>query len=384
MKFSGARASLTVLTAGLILGGCQFGSAPEQAPQPFFFRALKLEQRDRLGQPLWTLQSPEARYDLGRKVAQARDLHGQLFSHGKLRYRLDASAGSVLNDGEIVQLEGLIHLDAFGNKPFKIRARRGRWYPNRQLLELDYQPIANQGNLQLTAHRLRFLIDQEKLELRGKPELRRSGKDKLKLMVRRADWFTDSGQLEAMGPIIGIRQLQNRKQQTLTSPSLTGNSISQKLILAAPVKLVDTDKQAVLNALATTVDGVQELISSELPFQGTMKNARISGNGFQLFSRTETAVITGGCQLEQPTDSVKANRCQWNWKTNQVKASGEVILRRLANQQLTRAERIDGKLGSDGLVVFSSPGSRVNSQFHLPPKSVTPRPARQVGPPIQL
>ncbi|MCP9809085.1 hypothetical protein KBY58_06525 [Cyanobium sp. HWJ4-Hawea] len=386
MSSSHTSLATTCLAAGLFLSGCQFGSTPETPAQPFFFRALKLEQRDRLGQPSWALQSPEARYDLGRRVAQARDLQGQLFNRGQLRYRLNATAGTVLNDGEIVQLEGQIKLEAYGNNPFTIRARRGRWFPNRNLLELDYRPIATQRNLQLTANRLRFLIDQDKLELRGRPELQRSGENALKLEVRSAEWFTAKGDLMALGPVVGVRSLANKKEQRLTSPSLTGNSIAQKLLLAAPVRLVDTEKGAVLNALETTVDVGQELIVSALPFNGTMKQARISGGGFMLHSRTQTAIVTSACFLQQPTDSIGANRCFWNWQTNQVSARGDVTLKRQANQQLTRAKRIDGRLGDDGLVVFTSPGGRVNTQLRLPAKSKSPAPspARQQRSPIEL
>ena len=71
---------IAVALAGWIvpITGCQRQHVTEQPAQPFVFRSLNLEQRDLLGQRTWSLTSPEARYDLGRKLAQTRDLKGEI------------------------------------------------------------------------------------------------------------------------------------------------------------------------------------------------------------------------------------------------------------------------------------------------------------------
>ena len=45
-----------------------------------------------------------------------------------------------------------------------------------------------------------------------------------------------------------------------------------------------------------------------------------------------------------------------------------MVLKRETYKQVTRAQRLEGKIGDDGTAVFSSPGDRVNSRFTLPPK----------------
>ena len=67
----------------LLLLGCQTQDAREEPPQPFVFRSLNLRQKGTDGLPLWELSSPEARYDLGRRVAQARDLSGTIYPKGQ-------------------------------------------------------------------------------------------------------------------------------------------------------------------------------------------------------------------------------------------------------------------------------------------------------------
>jgi hypothetical protein len=193
----------------------------------------------------------------------------------------------------------------------------------------------------------------------------------MKFRVSSVDWHTKTGDLIAAGPVRGVRKITNKSRQVLTAPSLKGNTLTQILTLSAPVRLVDISRGAVLNAQDTQVDVRQQIIQSDQPFDGTLKQSTVHGVGFQLFYASQLAVVSSHCKLEQPTDSLTANRCQWNWQSDQVKAIGNVVLKRQANNQTTKSHRIDGRLGSQGLVVFTSPGSRVNTQMTL--KQQSPR-----------
>ena len=388
-----------LLGTAVALAGCQPRPTPEQPAQPFVFRSLNLQQRDLVGQLTWSLTSPEARYDLGRKLAQTRNLQGVVFDRGRPKYKLSATSATVLNDGAVIQLEGRIQLQRLGPQPLTVLASRARWYPNEQLIVLDQDPVATQRNLRLSAQRARYLLQSNKLELRDNPLLERQPDAKapqsdgtLRLQVRSADWFTETGELTSEGPVIGVRQLPNNQGQVLTSPSLKGNSLRQMVSLSAPVRLVDRGRKATLNALETTIDVGQELIASSLPFDGVLNQSQVNGVGFQIFVKRQLAVVSSHCLLKQPTDSLHAERCLWNWSTNEVKARGRVVLKRQANSQITKAERIDGRLGSNGLVVFTSPGGRVNTQLQLKTKPAPgakatgpgPKSPAAVGPPIQL
>jgi LPS export ABC transporter protein LptC len=357
------------MASAILLVGCQGQKGPEPAAQPFVFRSLNLEQHNVLGQPTWSLTSPEARYDLGRRVAQARNLKGTLYAHGTPRYRLSAQSATVLNDGELIQLEGELVIQRLGPKPLNIRAKRARWYPSQNLMVLDRHPVATQEKLEVSSDQARFLIDQDKLELRENPLLKRYGDGDIQMNARSVDWFTKSGDLSAAGPVRGVRKLPNKQHQILTSPSLKGNTLDQILTLAAPVKLVDVSRGAIFHALDTQVDVRRQIVSSVQPFDGILKQSTVHGVGFQLLYADHLAVVTNRCKLEQPTDSLTANRCQWNWQSDQVKALGNVVLKRQANNQITKADRIDGRLGNQGLVVFTSPGSRVNTQMTLKQRS---------------
>ena len=363
-----------------LLGGCQERLAKEEPAVPFVFRSLNLRQQDPQGRPAWQLTSPEARYDLSRKVAQARELRGTIFSGGKPLYRLSATSGTVLNDGALIQLEGMATLERIGPQPVVVRARRVRWYPRQERMELDQRPVATDRDLQISANRAVFLINQDKLELRGAPAFtRRSPQASSKpqtpaqkavedivLTVSSADWYPTSGNLEAPGPVRAVRRVAAGKPpQTLTSPFLRGNTLQQRLVLQGPVRFVDPGAKAQLLGGETAIELVRQAVISRQPFTGSIDKLQLAGNGFELLNSQTLAVISPGCVLRQPGETLTAQSCQWNWTTQAIQARQNVVLERQANEQITRARQLDGRMGADGLALFTSPGSRVNTRVRV-------------------
>jgi LPS export ABC transporter protein LptC len=364
----------------VLLVGCGTQVSKEEPAQPFVFRSLNLRQKDSSGRPLWELTSPEVRYDLSRRVAQARDLRGTIYAKGKPLYRITASSGTVINDGEVVQLEGPTRLQRLGPKPLVVTSTRVRWYPKQERMELDRSPRASQGELLVSARRALFWIKQDKLELRGEPLLERSGAVGLKLALSSADWFPTTGQLIGRGPVRGERRLAASGLQTLSAPSLTGNSLLQLIDLQAPVQVLDPGRKGRLDASHTRLDLARERISSAHPFTAVLDQSRLSGTGFEAIGPSHTLMVPLNCRLNQPADSLVANSCSWNWQTNKIEALGAVELRRKALAQVTRAQRLQGVLNEQGMAVFSSPGARVETRVTLPPRAPSGPDSRKPAP----
>jgi LPS export ABC transporter protein LptC len=380
----------------LLLSGCQPRSQPdrESAAPPFVFRSLDLRQQDAQGRALWAISSTEARYDLRRKLAQASDLRGTIYLDGQPRYRVLASSGVVVNDGEVVQLEGNIRLEQIDNPPTLITASRVRWLPSRQLMELDRSPSAYNDRFSIRGRTATFRLDQERLELRGQPSLRGwsqpfnplrrlpDGPPELTLHARDVAWYPRSGRLVASGPIQGRRQVlperasEARRQvqsgpailpagnglQLLSAGGLEGNTTNQSFRLLAPLRLFDTAANTTLLAAGLNVD-LRKAVAS------TMEGRQ-------------------GCRILRPGESLQAQRCQWNWLARSAQAEGDVVLKRRDHDQSSQAGRLDAGLSPSNAVVLTAPGARVISRFRVPlPPPEPPRPAppaRQEPEPIRL
>lgn len=362
-----------LLTTAAVLVGCQPAAVQEEAAPPFVFRTLELRQNDAQGRPAWKLRSPEARYDLGRQLAQARDLRGLIYVKGQPLYRVSATSGVVLNDGAVVQLEGPTRVERLGPNPALITALRVRWYPRQGRMQLDRQPLAIQRSLELRADRADFDFNNDTLVLTGRPQLFQPGQPQTQLTLQRLQWWLNRGDLVGFGPVQGQRRLAANQVQTLTSPGLSGNTQQQHLVLAAPVQVRDPSQDAELTAGVTTMDLRLDQVSSTAPFQARRGAATLQGRGFSASNQTTTLFIPAGCRLSQPGDQLTANTCRWNWSTQAFQARGGVTLRRASISQITRADHLDGRAASDGVMEFSQPGGRVVSQLRIPAQARSAR-----------
>ncbi|MFZ0407251.1 MAG: LPS export ABC transporter periplasmic protein LptC [Cyanobium sp.] len=376
-------------------------SQDESAP-PFVFRSLDLRQADLRGRPAWTLTSPEARYDLRRQVAQAVTPRGVIYRDGQPAYRLQASSGTVVNDGAVVLLEGQVRVEQVGRQPVLIEASRVRWFPSRQRMEIDRHPRASDPQYRLSARQATFLFDRNLLELRGKPLLERWStrfdpfQDPVRsdpetvVRVSQADWNPSTGALQARGPVEANRRPPGRSAkdapQNLTASALAGNTQQQQLRLLAPVTYTDSVDQARLEAREVQLDLRQHTARSQEPFQGSRAALALRGQGFDVHHDQTSVEIRSGCVISQNQDVLTAGRCRWNWLSQEVEADGDLELRRQQNRQITRGRRLRGQLGAQGSLTVSNPSGRVFSQFQVPnrpgpPRLQRPRPAAE---PIRL
>ena len=388
---------------GLVPLGC--GRPPttfDDGSPPFVFRALNLKQQNERGQPTWELTSPEARYDIRRRVAQARSPQGVIYVAGKPLYRLQATSGTVINDGEVIVLEGGIRVERHGPQPVLITARRARWLPSQKLLRIDRAPLAEDGLHRLGAQRARFLFDRDRLELEGAPQIERWGKPsdpfsgqrrtnpEVVALPQKLTWQPGDGALEAEGPLRITRLPPGRPlhalPQTLTAAGLNGNTRQQRFQLKAPVQVRDPIEKFDLDGQNLQLDGAAQTLSSDQDFSGHWKELTVGGKSLVIDARRTTATIPLGCRLQRSGESLVARLCRWNWQDETLFAEGDVDYQRTSQRQRTRAGQLTGRLGPNGEMELSTPGGRVISAFQVPQRQrpPAPSPARPKPEPLRL
>ena len=119
-----------VLGAALLLAGCDANpQAGEAEAPPFVFRSLELRQKRPDGQRDWDLISPEARYEFNRRLVRASRPEGILYRNDQPSFRISAERATVVNDGELVLLEGQVQLQQLQGQKVLIKGDRLRWTP---------------------------------------------------------------------------------------------------------------------------------------------------------------------------------------------------------------------------------------------------------------
>jgi len=378
------------LSAAVLLGvvlvpltACRRSRAPVAAdqPPPFVFRSLDLKQQDPSGRPAWQLTSPEARYDLRRRLARADKPRGLIYAKGQPLYRLQADSGTVIGDGQAILLEGNLRVERLSKPEVFIRADRARWLPKQQLLLVDRHPEAYDQQGRLRADRARFLLDADTLELIGTPRLDRwaqrfnpiaalpVGPPETTVQVASLSWQPGTGALVAAGPVVGERsgvgQPVGGKPQKLLAERLEGNTQRQTFSLLGAVQWEDPARGQRFEGRDLQLDLSAQSGTTSLPFELSEGSRRATGTGLTVQVPVAVATIANQCHLQQPGDQLNAGRCQWNWRSGVVAAEGSVVLQRAANRQTSRATVLQGTLGEGGSFSISAPGSRVISRFQV-------------------
>ena len=377
------------LSAVCLLVGCS--TATRQGSQPFSFRALDLRQQDPKGAPAWELKSPEARYDIQRKLAQALRPRGTVFRRGEPSILIAAERGTVIGDGQAIQLEGTVRITLLGEEPVEITVDTARWLPRQELMVIDQRPVALDRRSRISAETAQYFIKRDLVELRGAPVLEhwQDGRSKagnakspaplpLKVKAQWVDWKPERGDLTAPAVVRGEQFEQSKPAPAkdekpapslvLTAHGLRGNLRQGYVDLVAPVQVRRADGKGWLDAKQTRWAINDQLLSSDQPFTGKFNALKAKGDRFTVDLEKSDVKVSRGCELEQPGERLTAMRCLWNWPSGRFEATDQVVLKRDTYKQVTRAKRLEGKIGDDGTAVFSSPGERVNSRFTLPPK----------------
>ena len=154
--------------------------------------------------------------------------------------------------------------------------------------------------------------------------------------------------------------------EQLQGTSLKGNTRVGDLMVMAPVIVRMPRQSGVLRAQDTTWNFRTQIVRTEQPFEAELDRTTILGSAFKAQLKKSTVVVNGDCRIQQPGESLEAETCRWNWTTEDVLAEGNVRLRRDANDQLTRASTLKGKVGKKGRITFTAPGGKVQSQVRFP------------------
>ena len=366
-------------TGGLLivfvaLVGCasERPSSTVQSP-PFVFRSLKLEQKNKQGLIDWSLNSPEARYELSRRLVRARLPVGVLYRKGKPSFRVQSDLALVINDGERILLEGDVRLQQLNGSRLLIQGDRLRWRPEEGLLLIEQRPRASDKDSRISASTAELQQKTNDLTLKGVVQLERwsdnadPSRPDSTLRSGMARWNLDSGVLNAEGPVLAQRRDQEGTVlEQLQGNSLKGNTRVGDLMVMAPVIVRMPRQNGVLRAQDTTWNFRTQIVRTEQPFEAELDRTTILGRAFKAQLKKSTVVVNGDCRIQQPGESLEAETCRWNWTTEDVLAEGNVRLRRDANDQLTRASTLKGKVGEKGRITFTAPGGKVQSQVRFP------------------
>ena len=360
-----------VISTTFLISSCESQPAVQEKNQgstPFVFRSLDLKQRRPDGVRDWELTSPEARYNTAARTVRARSPKGILYFEDKPSFMISAEHATVVNDGELVVLEGTVRLKRLGTSPLLIQGDRLIWRPGLSTMVINQRPSALNRNSKLVSNSLTFQQDSGQLLFTGPTKLSRWEKNysatvdpQTLITAGHGKWNLNSGMIAAVGPIIANQS--NGRQ--LTAVSMQGNTTKSYLDLKAPVQFKLENDKALVDAGETRWDFEQNQLSSKAPVSASLTKGEVHGVGFIIDIPDNTLTISNSCKVAQPDKDLIANRCSWNWKNDLLTAAGRVNLKESGSDQVKRADQMQGEFNPDGSIRFSPSQNRVKTQIQL-------------------
>ena len=370
-KYSKLRWIAIIISSGCLLASCASKPATQnqnQSSTPFIFKSLDLKQRRPDGVRDWELTSPEARYNTAARTVRAKSPKGILYFEDKPSFMISAEHATVLNDGELVVLEGTIRLKRLGAEPLLIQGDRLIWRPALSTMVINQRPVALNRNSRIISNSLIFQQQSGQLLFSGPTKLSRWEKNysstlnpQTVITAGNSRWNLNTGIIAAVGPILAYQD----NGRELTAASIQGNTKNNFLDLKAPVQFKLEQDDAIVNAGETRWNFERDELSSKAPVSASLPKGDVSGIGFIIDIRNNLLTISNSCEVAQLDKNLRAKSCTWDWGKDLLTAAGNVNLKESKTGQVQRAEQIDGALNQDGSIRFSPATDRVKTQIKL-------------------
>ena len=370
-KYSKLRWIAIIISSGCLLASCASKPATQnqnQSSTPFIFKSLDLKQRRPDGVRDWELTSPEARYNTAARTVRAKIPKGILYFEDKPSFMISAEHATVLNDGELVVLEGTIRLKRLGAEPLLIQGDRLIWRPALSTMVINQRPVALNRNSRIISNSLIFQQQSGQLLFSGPTKLSRWEKNysstlnpQTVITAGNSRWNLNTGIIAAVGPILAYQD----NGRELTAASIQGNTKNNFLDLKAPVQFKLEQDDAIVNAGETRWNFERDELSSKAPVSASLPKGDVSGVGFIIDIRNNLLTISNSCEVAQLDKNLRAKSCTWDWGKDLLTAAGNVNLKESKTGQVQRAEQIDGALNQDGSIRFSPARDQVKTQIKL-------------------
>ncbi len=291
---------ISILITNILVSACQSNHDEiNLEPSPFVLSKFQLSKKNGEGETEWTIRSPEARYQLGKRLIRAINFEGTIFEKSLPTFNLSAKSANVVNDGDIILLEGDVFLNKLTGNKIKVKGDMVVWNTSDSILTIEQRPVAFDKNIILKSQKAKFDNTKNILYFSGSTNISSNSEvdsdssgSKFNVQFNNGQWNFKTGNFKAEGPVRGVRLfLSNQKYQRIIGNSIYGNT------------------------------------------------------NFGHIGLTQ-------CKVYQSNDYIESQKCQWGWKDELIRFSGKVkLIRGISNSQLSN-DSFTTKLSEDGLIIM--------------------------------
>jgi LPS export ABC transporter protein LptC len=353
-----------VLCCVMVLSGCGSGQKEPSVDSPATENKLSidnfsLEQSNAQGKLWWKMKAKKASYTIDRKVAQVKDLAGELYQDGQVIMKLTAKTADVIQDGEKVTLRGDVTTTETRNQ-LVVVSQELEWQPSQDLLTISKGLRATHPKAQTTADRGTYISRQQRLELFDKI-IAFAPAENIRLQTSYLLWQVDTANISGNQAVRIDRFKEGKQIEEVTADSINYNIDKQvaKLGSSSKVKFNSIEQAIKTEASSATWEIKPNIMAlqDKIRFDGTKPVLRVTSNNarwdiqkqlitasnaLEIFDQAEQATFTavsGSLDLAKNTAVLNGN-ARGSSTRNQAKIQAEKITWDITTQQITGKGRI--------------------------------------------
>jgi LPS export ABC transporter protein LptC len=409
----------TVLCCALVLSGCGGGKKDLSADSPTTENQLSidnfsLEQSNAQGKLWWKMKAKKASYTIDRKVAQVKDLAGELYQDGQVIMKLSAQSADVIQDGEKVTLRGDVTTTETRNQ-LVVVSQELEWQPNQDLLTISKGVRATHPKAQMTGERGTYISRQQRLELFDKI-IAVAPAENIRLQTSYLLWDVATANISGNQPVRIDRFKEGKQIEQVNADSVSYNIDKQVAKLGGSSKVkfnsiaygasgaIEQAIKVEANSATWEIQPNIVALQDKIRFDGTKPVIRVTSNNarwnikqqlitasnaLEIFDQAEQATFTansGSLDLAKNMAVLNGN-ARGSSTRNQAKIQAEKITWDITTQQITgkgqiRYQQTDptlkvngaealGKLQDQSVVVTGNGKDFVETQIIPSPESPT-------------
>ena len=326
-----------------------------------------LNQVNSDGKTLWKLEVKKVVYRQGNEKAELESVKGELYQDGKVFLKIEANRGEIIDNGKQINLQGEVVATDPRNGAV-LKSEKLEWSPEDQLLVIPQPLEGSNPRFNVSADQGKYYTNREELELIGNVE-GVADDPPLRLKGKQLNWLIPEDVVQTNQSLQVDRY--DLETETITD-QVTANSgkvnLDQKLVFLkdnVEFKSSDPPLQAASNAITWNVE--KKLLTSDKPIKVVQieDNITLTGNQGQIDLETEVAQFQGGVKgvSESNQATLFANRLQWNLTTQEMTAKGDVVYQQTDPSLTSRGEEASGILQNKNIVVKGNKQERVTTEI---------------------
>jgi LPS export ABC transporter protein LptC len=329
------------------------------------FKNITLEQADEKGKPLWKIKAEQASYTQEKKVAELKNLSGNLYQDGQIVLKISAAKGKIERNGEIVWLEDkIIAIDPRNGA--EIKCQKAQWKPKENLLIVDSQITATHPQLQVVAQRGEYFTKEEKLVLNNKI-LAKAIKALAQLKTEQLIWYIPQQKIMGDRPLDIEKYEKNTATDRLQAGKGELNLKTEIAYLDNNLELNSVNPPLQIASKSATWEVKTRTVTTENPIKIIDKKEQITvtGNKGKINLDQEMAFLSDGVTGESLLQQAQLYSTQLTWNIQQqlFTAEGKVIYQQSDPQFIATGNKAIGKLTEKNITVTSNGGERVVTEI---------------------